>query len=181
MADMNTDTHIIKTTEADYAPFYAGYVKQIPPSTVHEILSTDVSMMERLFEVVSEEKANEAYAEGKWTIKELVQHMIDVERIFCVRAMMVARGETSNIPGFDHDAYVEKSNANLRPWKSLGREWRLLRSATQALFGSFQPEDFAKRGTANGMPISVGALAYITAGHSMHHLQIIEERYGVDL
>lgn len=176
---MSYEDEIIKTTTDDYAPFYAGYVNKIPPSTFSEVLNADVTLMDRLFAVVKDEEGEKAYAEGKWTIKELIQHMMDAERIFCTRAMMISRGEQNSIMGFDHEAYVDHSNANQRSMKSLGREWHLLRSSTLALFASFLPEDFAKAGIASDARITVGALAYLIAGHGLHHLEIMEDKYGV--
>ncbi len=176
---MSYEEEIIRTTTEDYATFYAGYVNRIPPSTIGEVLNADVTLMERLFSIVKDEEGEKAYAEGKWTIKELIQHMMDAERIFCTRAMMISRGEQNPIMGFDHESYVKCSNSNRRSMKSLAREWQLLRSSTQALFSSFDSADFAKSGTASNARITVGALAYLIAGHCLHHLEIMEEKYGV--
>lgn len=176
---MSYEQEIINTTTEDYAPFYAGYVERIPPSTFSEVLNADVTLMERLFVLVKDESGEKAYAEGKWTIKELIQHMMDAERIFCTRAMMISRGEQNSIMGFDHESYVKNSHSNQRSMKSLAREWQLLRSSTLALFGSFLAEDFAKSGTASNARITVGALVYLIAGHNLHHLEVMEDKYGV--
>lgn len=169
----------IEVKEGDYGDYYSGYVKNVDVATCREILNSDATSMQDLFSALDEETANGAYAQGKWTVKGVIQHMMDVERIFCTRALMVCRGEKASIQGFDHDVYAENMHANDRPIKQIEREWQLLRSSTQALFEGFNPADFEKRGIASDQPITVGALVYLIAGHSLHHLNVLEEKYQI--
>ena len=117
------------------------------------------------------------YAEGKWTIKELLQHIIDAERIFDYRALCIARKEMNSLPSFDENAYAENSYANTRDWLSLATEFLNLRKSTQDLYASFSAEMLWHKGVANGKIITPLSLGFITAGHFNHHKKIIEERY----
>jgi uncharacterized damage-inducible protein DinB len=169
----------IEVKVGDYGDYYEGYVKHVEPASCRDILNADTSRMQDLFEALDDEKGNSTYAPGKWSVKGVIQHVMDVERIFCTRALMVCRGEKNPIQGFDHDVYAENMHANTRTIKQMEREWQLLRSSTQALFESFNPSDFEKRGIASNQPITVAALAYLIAGHSLHHLSVLEEKYQI--
>ncbi|RYY94472.1 MAG: DinB family protein [Chitinophagaceae bacterium] len=120
-----------------------------------------------------------AYAPGKWTIKELVQHLIDGERIFAYRALCFARGEKAALPGFEEDAYVANSSAGARSPESLVSELEHLFSSTDDLFASLTEEALERSGNANGKEVYVRAIGYIVSGHVLHHKSILEERYGV--
>lgn len=118
-----------------------------------------------------------AYAAGKWTLKELLQHVTDTERVFIYRAMCVARGEKQSLPGFDEDMYAANSNANARSWKSLAEEFLAVRQSSRLLFESFTEEMLNQSGTANNRPIHVNAIGFILVGHALHHMHIARERY----
>ena len=117
------------------------------------------------------------YAEGKWTINEVFQHLIDTERVFCYRALCFARADATELPGFDENEYVRNADTARREMHHLLREHDVVRSATLQLFGSFSPEMLERVGTANGKRMTVRALGWTIAGHVMHHLEVIHERY----
>ncbi|WP_432710084.1 DinB family protein [Pedobacter sp.] len=124
------------------------------------------------------EKADYAYAPGKWTIKELAGHIVDTERILCYRLLCFARGETSPLPGFDEDKYVQNAHFSDRSLHSIGEEFSLLRRANQFLFKSLNETELSRSGVASGRTISVRAILFVMAGHIIHHTKIIKERYG---
>ncbi len=126
---------------------------------------------------LSEEKLLFAYAEGKWTIKELVQHIIDTERIFNYRALRFARNDSTNIEGFEQDDYNDNVDANARDFQEMLEEFSWVRKNSIALFKSFSEEALLRKGLASGNLISVRAIGYITSGHQQHHLNVIKERY----
>ena len=126
---------------------------------------------------VDEARARSSYAPGKWSVKEVVQHCTDAERIFAYRALRIARGDTTPLPGWDEQAYTPISAANDRPLEQLLRELETVREASVTLFEGLPADAWTRAGTANGSPASVRALAWITAGHLLHHLDILQDRY----
>ncbi|MFN3529211.1 MAG: DinB family protein [Bacteroidia bacterium] len=126
---------------------------------------------------ISDEDAEKSYAEGKWTIKELIQHLIDSERIFAFRALSIARGEQTPLPGYEHNDYVTASDANRRTMYNLMREFACVRDASIALFESFSPAMLAKKGIANKTEATVESIGRVIVGHEIHHMNIIKERY----
>ena len=125
------------------------------------------------------EKVNYAYAEDKWTIKQMLQHVIDTERIFAYRALSIARKEPAALLGFDENEYAKNGTGDNRNWKDMLTEWRVVRQSTNLLFASFTEEQIKAMGTASGQPISVNALGFIIFGHALHHLHILNERYDI--
>ena len=126
---------------------------------------------------IAKDKWSFSYAEGKWTIKEILLHLIDAERVFAYRTLCVSRKEELELPGFDHDEYLKNSNAKSRSHESLIEEYEAVRKASISLFKSFDEETLSYLGVANGSAISVKGLAYIIAGHELHHNSVIKERY----
>jgi hypothetical protein len=126
---------------------------------------------------VDDARARSAYAPGKWSVKEVVQHCTDAERIFAYRALRIGRGDTTPLPGWDEQAYAPISAANDRPLDELLRELETVREASVTLFEGLPADAWTRAGTANGSPASVRALAWITAGHLLHHLDILQDRY----
>ena len=135
------------------------------------------SVIDNFFDRISEEKSTYAYAEGKWTLKELLQHVIDTERIFIYRALAFARKETQSLPGFDEKTYATNSNANARSWKSLCEELKAVRNTSRLLFENFTDEMLSSSGLANNNPTTVNAIGFILVGHVYHHKNIVETRY----
>ncbi|WP_230688282.1 alpha/beta hydrolase-fold protein [Hymenobacter jeongseonensis] len=169
---------IARPAAGDFMPYAATYINQVPDGAdPREVLRAIAPEFHALFSHLTEAQTEKGYADGKWTLKEMIQHQIDTERIFAYRAMRFARGDSQDLPGFDQDDYVAQSGANARTVASLLAEYDATRASTQALFDSFSDEQLDRRGTANGGPATVRALLFIVPGHELHHLHIIRERY----
>jgi hypothetical protein len=169
---------IAKPQPAEYPPYYEKYINSISDQTnVLDLLLTQQQEVVQLFARVSEGESNFAYEPGKWSIKELLGHMNDTERIMAYRALCFARGEQQPLPGFDENDYVVQSNFSERTLTDLVEEHRTIRAATLSLFKYLPERAFSKIGNANGNPMTVAALAFIIAGHERHHLNILKERY----
>jgi hypothetical protein len=168
---------ISKPNSDDYAPYAANYVNMVPNGAdVLQILTDNQASTHRLFYNMTDEQAMHAYAEGKWTLKEVLGHMIDTERVFSFRAFVFSREDIS-LPGFDQETYVLSTDFNSRTIQSLADEFKAVREATLFLYRSFSPQQLACSGVASGALVKVAALVYITAGHELYHLDIIKERY----
>ncbi|WP_317191521.1 alpha/beta hydrolase-fold protein [Hymenobacter negativus] len=169
---------LTRPADGDFLPYAAGYINLVPADAdPREVLRAQPAEIHAVFADLSEEQAEKAYAPGKWSLKEMLLHQIDSERVFAYRAMRFARNDGQNLPGFEQDDYVAHSGANARSIVSLLAEYDATRAATVALFDSFTEEQLDRRGTANGGPATVRALLYIVPGHERHHLNIIRERY----
>ena len=166
-----------RPTPGTYPAYFENYISKVLANTVLEALEKyGVDVIER-FKAIPADKASYAYAEGKWTLKEMLQHIIDTERIFAYRAVAIARKETIGLPGFDENSYAANSKANSRNWDSLLEEFSAVRNATDLLLTSFDEEQLSQQGTTNNNPTTVNAIAFIIYGHILHHLNIINERY----
>jgi uncharacterized damage-inducible protein DinB len=162
------------TTNNSYFERYTSLVKE---ENIMDAFKNQEATLQAFYDKVFEEKSMYAYAEGKWTLKEMLQHMIDTERIFTYRALAIARKETATLPGFDENNYADNSNANARTWISLVEEMKDVRKATQHLFASFTEtmlNNIGKFSNAEGSPNTLGL---ICVGHVYHHIKITEERY----
>lgn len=157
--------------------YYHSYIEKVPEGELIELFDFSLKESLRSLVMIDDEKGNYAFAEGKWTIKDILQHLIDTERIFCYRALAFARGDQTNIPGYDHNAYVESAQANQRSMKSLLEELKRLRASTIDLFSNLSEDQMKLKGTANGQELSVKQLAYVIIGHEMHHLSVINQKY----
>lgn len=166
-----------KPSPTAYASYFQRYIDQVPENDLFTAFSNQTAGIEDFLNSISEEKSNYAYAEGKWTIKELLLHMTDTERIFNYRALCIARGEKQDLPGFEENDYAALSHANERSWKSLVEEFLLARRSTEAMFAGFSQEVMNNAGTANSNPATVMSLGFTTVGHYYHHKKILEERY----
>ena len=165
-----------RPTAEEYHSFYAGYIATVP-NDVLGTLEKQADEFPDFIRSISSDKADFAYAPGKWTVKELLGHLIDTERIMAYRALRFARNDAQNLPGFDENEYVSQSNYHLRNLDSLAEEFSLLRKANLLLIRSFTAEDLLRRGKADNFEVSVRALLFIMAGHVNHHLKILQERY----
>ena len=168
-----------KPTIGEYPAYMQKYLDQLPEGDILDQLDNQIDQLQSLLETLTEEQAETPYAPGKWSIKELVNHLIDTERILAYRALCIARGESQPLPGFDEDSYARDSFANQRPLKELLDEHELVRLSTIALYRSFNPLVFQNTGNANGNPASVRALAFVIAAHEQHHYNILISRYLV--
>lgn len=162
----------------EFAPYYHLYIDRLKTRSLNEILDEDTGGIKSLLTTLSEEQGLYRYAEGKWTTKEMILHCIDTERIFSARALMFSRGEKNDIRGYDHEAYVEESNANERTNESLLEEYLLARASTRALFQTFTSAQLLASGTANNNKVSVRSIACIIPGHFLHHISVLKEKYG---
>jgi hypothetical protein len=161
----------------EYAAFYETYVSLLPGKDILGALEAQRLQMMQLFAGRSERDGNFRYAAGKWTVKEVLGHVIDAERIFTYRALRMARADQKPLQGFEQDDYVRTAASNERALGDLTEEFALVRGASIALFHSLNDEAWGRRGVASNNEVTVRALAYITAGHELHHRRILEERY----
>ena len=161
--------------------YFQVYINQVPENSLPEAFSNQSAVISQLLPSITEEQSMYAYASGKWTIKELLQHLSDAERIFAYRALSFARNEKGMLPGFEENDYAKESAANLRSWESLCAEFVAVRKSTLFLFDSFTPEMLARKGAANNNVYSVSEIGFILLGHFNHHVKIIRERYLKEL
>jgi uncharacterized damage-inducible protein DinB len=161
----------------EYAEFYADYVLKVPGPDALAVLESQRLQMVQLFAGRSERDGSFRYAPGKWTVKEVLGHITDTERIFTYRALRIARGDQTPLPGFEQDDFVKNGGFSERTLAGRADEFALVRAASIGLFRSFPEEAWARRGIASQKQVTVRALAFITAGHQIHHRLILEERY----
>jgi len=164
-------------TSSEFTTFYKNYIAELGEVSLFKILDTSHQNLLKIITNLSNEKLDYRYAKNKWTIKEILQHLIDTERIMSYRALRFSRNDQTEISGFNEDFYVENSNGRTRTKESLLSEFSLVRNASVALFNSFSDEMLTKTGIASNSKISVRALGFIIAGHQMHHLKVIQEKY----
>jgi uncharacterized damage-inducible protein DinB len=157
--------------------YFDRYINLVEEDDLPAAFKNQLPIISTLLNSISEEKSMHAYAPGKWTIKELLLHITDTERIFAFRSLCFARGEKQSIPGFDEDTYTANSNANARGWADLVNEFLLVRQTTEILFGSLTTEALLNEGTANNNPATALSFGFTAVGHVYHHKKILEERY----
>lgn len=161
----------------EHQPYAAAYVAMVPENAdVLQIMEDAMTSTHQLFTSFTDEQAMYAYAPGKWTIKEVVGHLIDTERTFAYRAFAFSRA-AAELPGFDQDVYVNNTDYNSRNLQSLADEFKATRQSNMYMFKALTEEQLNKRGIASGSPVTVKALVYLTAGHELYHLRILHERY----
>ena len=161
----------------EFGAYYQGYIDQIESSQFYEALANAKLTTVEFLSDLPEEKWGYRYAPGKWSIKEVIQHVIDAERVFAYRAMRIARHDQTPLPGFDQNDYVEASHAESRSPASLIAEYEAVRASSMCLFESLTAKDLNQIGQMSGFPASALALAFIIAGHEKHHIEILKERY----
>ncbi len=161
----------------NYPKYVQGYLDLVKENDLFEAFNNQLPVIKELLDSISEEKSTYAYAPGKWTLKEMLQHCIDAERIFNYRALCFARKETASLPSFEENAYAANSYANERTWQSLKEEFFAVRLTTEMLFKSFTAEALASSGVANNNTSSVISIGFLNVGHLQHHINIIKERY----
>ena len=167
-----------RPTEGNYHAFYQQrYIDAALGENIEELIVNHSSSLIHFINSIPEEKANYSYAFGKWTVKQLLQHVIDTERIFSYRALRFSRNDFTALPGFDEDNYVKNANVEHRSLCSLKEEFIATRKSTDMLLSSFTEEQLQMTGTASGYKVSVNALCFIIFGHNLHHQKVLEERY----
>ncbi|MBL8754081.1 MAG: DinB family protein [Planctomycetes bacterium] len=164
---------------AEYSPGFRAYVDRVPDGDVLAHLERQGRATVALLVGLPEAKGEHAYAPGKWTVKRLLQHVVDGERLFCYRAMCIARGEQASLPAFDEATYAANDGSSGRSLAAILAEFAAVRAATIPLFQGFDDVAWRRRGIANGKPASVLSLLWILAGHELHHLAVLRDRYGI--
>ena len=168
---------IPRPVAGEYAPYYDRYLSKVPDGDLLRMLESQRRETQQLLAGLSEPKALHRYAPGKWSIKEVVGHVADAERVFCYRALRFARGDHMPLPSFDEQAWAPAGKFDARSLADLAAELDAVRRATIALFAGLPREALARRGVASDNEVSVQALAWIIAGHERHHVTILRERY----
>jgi hypothetical protein len=169
---------IPKPQPEEHAEYYAKYIKLVGDDALGALRAQSASTP-RLLSGLSDAQAMHRYAPGKWSVKEVVGHLLDGERVFSYRALRIARADATPMPGFDENAWVPAAHFDRRPMPDLVADYQTVRAATVALFSSFDEEALTRVGTANDNPFSVRALAHIIAGHELHHVGLLRDRYGL--
>ncbi len=162
---------------ANYPEYYNYFIQLIESDNIVEALQNSFASDYAFLKTISEAKEAFQYAADKWTIKQVVMHAVDCERIMMYRALCIARGDVNTLPGFDENAYAIADETNRRSLHSIVEEWKTVRDAMISLYASFSEQQLAKTGTANGKQTQVAAIAFFAAGHTKHHIKVIRERY----
>lgn len=162
---------------SEYAEYYGLYINKVPEGDLLQIMEQTNKQTLALLNTLTEQQALHKYEFGKWSVKEIIQHLIDAERVFQYRAMRIARGDTTDLPGYDHNNYVHESKADYRKLQDLINEFSIVRKSTQSLFATMSNDRLIRSGTANNNKQTVRSLAYIVVGHEIHHMSVIKERY----
>ncbi len=163
----------------EHVPYFSRYIDRVPGPDPLAALASQVEETTRLLLAAGEARGGYRYAPDKWTVREVVGHVTDAERVFAYRALRFGRGDTTPLPGFDENVYVPRGNFERRTLADVVAEFRLVRAATLALFRGFDDEAWGRRGVASENPVSVRALAWIAAGHELHHVAVPRERYSL--
>lgn len=165
--------------KTEYDPYYERYVSLVANDDIIDTLASQPTRLQDLFTAMPEERGEFRYAEGKWSIKELLGHLIDGERMFAYRLFRISRADETPIEGFEQDGYIENAYSNRRSFADLLEEFSLLRRANILFVNNLTDEAWTRVGTANNVKISVRALIYIMAGHIEHHLNVLRDRYSL--
>jgi len=168
-----------RPTEAEYAPFYAQYLSLVPEEDLLEVLAGQPAWLSGLVAGVPADRETHRYEPGKWSVRQVVGHLADVERVMGHRAFCISRGEGAPLPGFDENEYVARSSYEEQDLADVAAGFARAREANLAVLGNLDAEAWKRRGIANSSPVSVRALAFIMAGHPRHHAGVLESRYGI--
>jgi hypothetical protein len=166
-----------RPTTGTYPVYYDAYISLVEANSLTEAIEKYSKDIMKFFRNIPVEKETFRYAVDKWSMKELVQHIIDAERVFSYRAMCIARKDTTPFPSFDENTYAANSKADKRSWDDLLTELECTRQSTNLLLQSFDEEQLQQSGTASGQPNTVNAIGFTVFGHVLHHMRVIEERY----
>lgn len=162
----------------DYLPYFETYIRLVPEGDILAVLERQSEETGELLSAISEEASAYRYAPGKWSIKELIGHLADTERVMAYRLLRAARGDATPLPGFDENLFVRHASFDRRPWKELQEDLAHVRQSTLRLLRSMEPEAWDRRGMVNGHEMTPLALACIMAGHELHHRNVLKERYA---
>lgn len=162
----------------EHHPYYGAYIALVKDGPIIPRLAAQSETLRDLLAGLAPDGGAFRYAPGKWTVRQVLGHLVDTERVFGMRATCIARGESASLPGYEQDDYVTEGAFETRPVESLVREFDLLRAANLEMFSALPAEHWLRVGTANGSAVSVRALAWILVGHLEHHMAVLSERYG---
>jgi hypothetical protein len=162
----------------EYAEYYEKYLTLVPEGNIIDILENQQKSMMGFFTTIDEERSNCRYAENKWSIKEVVGHLDDSERIFAYRALRISRNDLNPLPGFNENEFIAQSNYKNISFEKIVDEFFLLRASNILMFRGFADEMWLRKGTASNNPVTVRAIAYIMAGHTEHHINVLKEKYN---
>ncbi len=177
MTSEESKTVIFKSRLGDLPSNMDAYFKEAGNDDLKTAFKKQNADSEKLFQSIDEEKSMHKYAEGKWTLREVLQHLIDAERVFAYRALAFARQDKNTLPSFDENEYADNSDANVRSWQKLIAEFYAVRQSTEYLFDSFSDEALQTIGKASNYTVGVNTLGFVIIGHANHHFTIIKERY----
>ena len=166
-----------RPSEGDFGDFYRHYISLTKGNNPAELIAHHAEELALFFGQLSESLANYAYAPGKWTVNQVLQHLIDTERIFTYRLVWIARGDVRSLPGFDENQFAAAAPATHLKLKDLVEEFLLLRKSTDLLLKGLTKDQLARKGEASGCPLTANAQCFILYGHNLHHLQVLSERY----
>jgi hypothetical protein len=173
-------THaILRPHSGEYAPYYEPYIAAVPDGDLLELLERDLADVVGLIRATPESRGTFRYEPDKWSVNDVINHIIDAERIYTYRALRIARGDQTPLPGWDENVYAVRAGADHRTFLELSRELEHVRYSAIDLFRSLPADTFAATGIANEVTVTVRALAYILAGHARHHVRMLRERYGL--
>jgi hypothetical protein len=172
-----SDIQISKPSAGEHNPYYSRYIDLVPAGDILGTLSSQIAGTLDTLRAISEPDSLKRYAPGKWSIREILGHMNDTERIFAYRALRIARGDQTPLPGFEQDNYIAPGRFDARAWSGLIDELVSLRASNFSMMRGFDQDAWHRLGTASGHPISVRALGYIIAGHERHHMNVLHEKY----
>lgn len=161
----------------DYTPFFETYIRMVPEGDLIILLESQFAETKELLASISEEKSLYRYSEGKWSIRELLGHISDTERVMAYRLLRAARGDTTPLPGFEENLFVQNSPYERMSLQAIAEEWATVRAASLSLLRSLEPEAWGRRGVVNGYETSALALACVISGHELHHRNVLKERY----
>ena len=162
---------------SEFLPYYSRYIELVQGEDAVSALRSQLPETIAFLKQLSDEQSLTRYAPGKWSVREVLGHMIDTERIMAYRALRIARGDATPLAGFEQDDYIRGANFDGIPWSALVEEFELLRRANILMFSGLTEEAWARSGTANGAAVTARALAWIIAGHELHHRGVIEKQY----
>jgi hypothetical protein len=168
---------MIPRNEIIPAEFYQGYIDLVKDNDFREAIRKNTRQFRRMVESIPRKKIDHAYAEGKWTIRQMLQHIIDAERVFAYRALRLSRKDATPLPGFDENQWAAHDGGSDRKWKDLVAEFRAVRASTEFLFESLSDDQLRFAGTVNGRPLNAFTIGFILPGHVAHHMRILQERY----
>jgi len=168
-----------KPQTGDHGTYFDRYINLVQTDDCVKGLQDSMGSLNGYLDAIPAAKADYAYGEGKWPVKQVLQHIIDAERIFGYRALCISRGEQQSLPGFDENSYADHATAGGRSLQSLVAELKRVRQSTIDLFASFTPEQLDAKGVSNNTPTKANSLGFMILGHWLHHEKILKERYGV--